>query len=92
MVPQTASIWFYLRERDYDRTMNMFTAARRMAEGAALMTDTQVDTVMILGTAWSGHFNKAVAQATYDNITRVGLPTWDAADIALAKGIQRNGG
>jgi aminobenzoyl-glutamate utilization protein B len=89
VVPQTASIWFYLRERDYDRTMNMFSAARRMAEGAALMTDTKVDTVMILGTAWSGHFNKAIAQATYDNITRVGLPTWDAADVALAKGIQR---
>jgi aminobenzoyl-glutamate utilization protein B len=89
VVPQTASIWFYLRERDYDRVMNMFGAARKMAQGAALMTDTQVDTVQILGTAWSGHFNKAVAQATYDNIQRVGLPTWDAGDIELAKGIQR---
>jgi aminobenzoyl-glutamate utilization protein B len=89
VVPQTASIWFYLRERDYDRVMNMFGAARRMAQGAALMTDTQVDTVQILGTAWSGHFNKAIAQTTYENIQRVGLPTWDASDIALAKGIQR---
>ena len=89
VVPQTASIWFYLRERDYDRVMNMFAAARKMAQGAALMTDTQVDTVQILGTAWSGHFNKAVAQATYENIQRVGLPTWDAGDIELAKGIQR---
>ena len=48
VVPQTASIWFYLRERDYDRVMNMFGAARRMAQGAALMTDTQVDTVQML--------------------------------------------
>ena len=89
VVPQTASIWFYLRERDYDRVMNMFSAARKMAQGAALMTDTQVDTVQILGTAWSGHFNKAVAQTTYENIQRVGLPTWDAGDLELAKGIQR---
>ncbi|MGH7711582.1 MAG: amidohydrolase [Gemmatimonadaceae bacterium] len=89
VVPQTASIWFYLRERDYDRVMSMFNAAKQMAEGAALMTDTKVDTVMILGSAWSGHFNKAIAQATYDNITRVGLPAWDASDLALAKGIQR---
>lgn len=89
VVPQTASIWFYFRERDYDRTLAMFNAAKRMADGAAMMTDTQVDTVMILGTAWSGHFNKAVAQTTYENIQRVGLPTWDAADVALAKGIQR---
>ncbi|MGQ0537537.1 MAG: amidohydrolase [Gemmatimonadaceae bacterium] len=89
VVPQTASIWFYLRERDYDRVMNMFSAAKRMAEGAALMTDTKVDSVVILGSAWSGHFNKAIAAATYENITRVGLPTWDAADIAVAQGIQR---
>jgi aminobenzoyl-glutamate utilization protein B len=66
----------------------MFAAAKRIAQGAALMTDTQVDTVMILGSAWSGHFNKTIAQATYDNIQRVGLPTWDEKDIALAKGIQ----
>ncbi|MGH7696960.1 MAG: amidohydrolase, partial [Gemmatimonadaceae bacterium] len=75
VVPQTASIWFYLRERDYDKVQNMFAAARRIAQGAAMMTETTVDTVMILGSAWSGHFNKAIAQATYDNINRVGLPT-----------------
>jgi len=89
VVPQTASIWFYLRERDYDKVQNMFAAARRIAQGAAMMTETTVDTVMILGSAWSGHFNKAIAQATYDNINRVGLPTWDASDVALAKGIQK---
>ncbi|MEP7345194.1 MAG: amidohydrolase, partial [Gemmatimonadaceae bacterium] len=58
VVPQTASIWFYLRERDYDKVQVMFAAAKRIAQGAALMTETQVDTVMILGSAWSGHFNK----------------------------------
>src|SRR6185436_17600106 len=51
--------------------------------------DTQLDTVMILGSAWSGHFNKFIAQATYDNIKKVGLPKWDENDVALAKGIQR---
>ena len=89
VVPQTASIWFYIRERDYDRVQANFAAARRIAQGAAMMTDTQLDTVMILGSAWSGHFNKAIAQATYGNIRRVGLPSWDANDIALARGIQR---
>ncbi|MCC6318722.1 MAG: amidohydrolase [Gemmatimonadaceae bacterium] len=89
VVPQTASIWFYIRERDYDRVQANFEAAKRIARGAAMMTDTQLDTVMILGSAWSGHFNKAIAQATFDNIKKVGLPSWDQNDIALAKGIQR---
>jgi aminobenzoyl-glutamate utilization protein B len=89
VVPQTASIWFYIRERDYDRVQANFAAAKRIAQGAAMMTDTQLDTVMILGSAWSGHFNKHIAQATYDNIKNVGLPKWDANDVALAKGIQK---
>ena len=88
VVPQTASIWFYFRERDYDRVQKMFEAGKRIARGAAMMTDTQLDTVMILGSAWSGHFNKTIAEVTQANIKRVGLPQWDANDIALAKGIQ----
>ncbi|MBV6520792.1 MAG: hypothetical protein MNPFHGCM_00910 [Gemmatimonadaceae bacterium] len=88
VVPQTASIWFYLRERNYDNVQAMFATAKKIAQGAALMTDTQVDSVIILGSAWSGHFNKTIAQVTYDNIKRVGLPKWDDKDITLAKGIQ----
>ncbi|HEY5545370.1 MAG TPA: amidohydrolase [Gemmatimonadaceae bacterium] len=89
VVPQTASIWFYFRQLDYERTMAMFEAARKMAEGAALMTDTKVDTVMIIGSAWDQHFSKSIAETMHRNIQRVGLPKWDANDIALAKGLQR---
>ncbi len=89
VVPQTATIWFFFRERDYDGVMAIYNAANKMAEGAALMTDTQVDTIMTIGSAWSRHFNKPVAEATYANMERVGLPDWDDADVALAKGIQR---
>jgi aminobenzoyl-glutamate utilization protein B len=89
VVPQTASIWFYIRERDYEHVMQNFAAARRIAEGAAMMTDTQLDTVMILGSAWNQHMNKTIAEATHANIKRVGLPQWDANDITLAKGLQK---
>jgi aminobenzoyl-glutamate utilization protein B len=89
VVPQTASIWFYFRERDYARTTAMFEAAKKMAQGAALMTDTQVDSINIIGSAWSGHFNKTIAEVTFANIKKVGLPQWDANDITLAKGIQK---
>ncbi len=89
VVPQTASIWFYLRERDYARVVSMFDAAKRIARGAAMMTDTQLDTALMLGSAWAGHFNKSIAEATHANIRRVGLPAWDANDIALAKGLQK---
>ena len=89
VVPQTASIWFYLRERDYEHVVAMFDAAKRIARGAAMMTDTQLDTVITLGTAWAGHMNKTIAEVAQANIKRVGLPSWDANDIALAKGLQK---
>ncbi len=89
VVPSTAAIWFYFRERDYERTMPLFEAAKKMAQGAALMTDTQVDTVMMVGSGWSGHFNRAIAETMYENIKSVGMPTWDEKDQALAKGLQR---
>ncbi|MBV6520294.1 MAG: p-aminobenzoyl-glutamate hydrolase subunit B [Gemmatimonadaceae bacterium] len=88
VVPQTASIWFYFRHVDYPKTKEMFEFSKRVAQGAALMTDTKLDTIVILGSAWSGHFNKAVAEATYENIKRVGNPTWTDADQTLARGLQ----
>jgi len=89
VVPSTASIWFYFRERDYPRTMAMFEAAKKMAQGATLMTDTQIDTIMMIGSGWSGHFSRPIAEAMYQNIEKVGTPTWDDKDQTLAKGIQR---
>lgn len=89
VVPQTATIWFFFREVDYEHVVEMYDAAKRMAEGAALMTDTQIDTIMTIGSAWSRHFNRPVAEATYANIQRVGLPAWSEDDQALALGFQR---
>jgi aminobenzoyl-glutamate utilization protein B len=89
VVPPTASIWFYFRNLDYDRTYAMFEDAKKKATAAAMMTGTQVDTVMMLGSGWSGHFSRPVAEDMYANIKRVGMPKWDDKDQLLAKGTQR---
>jgi len=92
VVPQTATIWFYFRETTYDLVMESYDASKLMAQGAALMTGTQVDTIMTVGSAWSRHFSKPVAEVTYANIQRVGMPEWSADDITLANGLQREMG
>jgi aminobenzoyl-glutamate utilization protein B len=89
VVPQSATIWFYFRERDYDLTKEQYDAAILMAEGAALMTGTEIDTIQMVGSAWSRHMSKPVAEVSYANIQRVGLPEWDEADIELAHALQR---
>ena len=66
----------------------MWDIGNKMAEGAALMTNTKW-TSRILGTAYPQHMNKTVAEAMYENIKKVGLPTWSEADQTLAKALQK---
>ena len=88
VVPSTASIWFYFREQDYERTMALFETGKRIAQGAAMMTDTELESVNVLGSGWAGHFNKVIAEATYANIQQVGMPKWSEADQQFARALQ----
>lgn len=88
VVPSKASVWYYFRERSYPKIKKLFETGVKIAEGAALMTDTKF-TYEILGSAWPGHFNKPIAEAMYQNIKQVGLPAWSAEDQLLAKATQK---
>jgi aminobenzoyl-glutamate utilization protein B len=88
VVPSKASIWYYFRHVTYPRIMEVYERANRMAEGAALMTDTEMSS-RILGSAWPRHFNKVIAETMYQNIREVGLPEWSQEDQMLAKAIQK---
>jgi aminobenzoyl-glutamate utilization protein B len=88
VVPSNASVWYYLREADYDHIKGLWDAADKMAQGASLMTQTTWSSE-VLGSAWPAHFNKAIAEDTYQNIVQVGMPEWSADDQDLAKALQR---
>jgi aminobenzoyl-glutamate utilization protein B len=88
VVPQNASVWYYFRETDYEHIKELRDIGDSIAKAAAMMTNTEV-TSRILGTAWPQHMNKTLAETMYANVLSVGLPAWDADDIALAKGIQK---
>jgi aminobenzoyl-glutamate utilization protein B len=87
VVPPTAAVWYYFREADYDHIMDMWRIGDNMAKAATLMTDTTY-TERLLGSAWPGHFNKAIAEAMNENIKKVGLPTWSEDDQKLARALQ----
>ena len=91
VVPSVASVWYYFRELDQPNIQRLFEIGNQAAKAAAMMTDTEVDW-RILGTAYPGHFNKAIAEAMYENIQVVGLPEWSEADQTLAKALQKEMG
>jgi aminobenzoyl-glutamate utilization protein B len=88
VVPQRASVWYYLRETDYPHIKELHDIADQMARGATMMTNTEVRS-RVLGSAWPQHFNKTVAEVMQSNIERVGLPAWDDKDQMLAKALQK---
>lgn len=88
VVPATATVWYYLREGSYERIRELHETARRIAQGAALMTDTTV-TENVMAGHWPRFFNQPVAEAMQANIQRVGMPAWSPADLQLARAAQR---
>jgi aminobenzoyl-glutamate utilization protein B len=88
VVPSKASIWYFLREITYKNIMEMYVTANKMAQGAALMTNTSYESE-VLGAAWPRHFNKVIAEEMYENIKEVGLPKWSEDDQRLAKAVQK---
>jgi aminobenzoyl-glutamate utilization protein B len=87
VVPSRAAVWYYIREIDFDQIRQNFDIAIRTAEGAALMTDTEME-YRILGTAAPRHFNRPIAEAMFRHIEEVGLPEWSEEDQLLAKAVQ----
>jgi aminobenzoyl-glutamate utilization protein B len=89
VVPPTASVWYYFRQVTYPGIKELWATADKVAQGAAMMTDTTLLPTRVLGSAWPRHFNRAIAQVTHANIQKVGMPTWSDADQTLARGIQK---
>jgi aminobenzoyl-glutamate utilization protein B len=87
IVPGEASVWYYFREQNFDTIRGLYETGNRIAEAAAMATDTTV-TRRVLGYAAPNHGNKALAEAAQANIEKVGMPAWTADDQAFAKAAQ----
>ena len=88
VVPPEASIWYFLRETDFEHIKGLWDMANDMAQGAALMSNTSWSST-VLGSAWPGHFNKAIAEDSYANAQLVGMPVWSEDDLTLARAVQK---
>lgn len=88
VVPSKASVWYYFREIDFANIRKNYEIANKIADAAAMMTDTTV-THRVLGAAAPRNFSRPIAEAAQANIDKVGLPTWTADEQAFAKAVQK---
>jgi aminobenzoyl-glutamate utilization protein B len=89
VVPRTASVWYYFRETDFAHIKELWETGDTMAKAAAMMAGVDLQPTKVLGSAWPQHFNKVVAETTWANIQKVGMPQWSDDDQLLAKALQK---
>jgi aminobenzoyl-glutamate utilization protein B len=91
VVPDYAKIWYYFRESTYEGANGLYTKARSVAQGAALMTGTTFKE-KVLAAAWPTRDNRTMAEVVQRNIELVGLPAWTEEEQALARRVQKAAG
>ena len=91
VVPDYAKIWFYFRESTYEGAKDLYDRARKIAEGAALMTGATWGE-KVLSACWPTRDNQTMAEAVQSNIELVGMPQWTEEEQELARRIQKAAG
>ena len=89
VVPRTASVWYYFREIDYPNIKQLWETGDTIAKAAAMMAGVELLPTKVLGTAWPQHFNRTIAETTWANIQKVGMPKWSDEDQQLARALQK---
>ncbi|MGH7090302.1 MAG: hypothetical protein ACREFQ_15505, partial [Stellaceae bacterium] len=87
VIPRKASIWWYFRDYTAEGARRLFEQAKKVAEGAALMTNTSVE-VEVNAAVWPTRGNRTLAETVQRNIELVGMPDWSAEEDALARRAQ----
>ena len=73
VIPRTAAVWWMFRDATADGVLKLFEQAKKIAEGAALMTNTTVETDLI-SAVWPVRGNRTLAELFQREIEFLGAP------------------
>ncbi len=91
VIPRKASVWWYFRDSTADGAVKLFERAKKIAQGAALMSDTTVE-VDVMSAVWPVRGNQTVAELVQREYERVGQPNWSEDEEKLARELQTKAG
>ena len=87
VIPNKAAIWWFFREATAEKTRALFEKAKRIAEGAAIMTDTTYS-VNVLSAVWPTRANRTLAEVIQANVEQIGMPQWAEGEQKLVCDLQ----
>ncbi|MCG8436438.1 MAG: amidohydrolase, partial [Gammaproteobacteria bacterium] len=89
VIPERASVWWYLRHPEAAGAKALFDQASKIAEAAAAMTNTSLK-INIRAAVWPVRANRTVAEVIQQNIELVGMPEWSDDEQEFARALQQN--
>ncbi|MSQ70577.1 MAG: amidohydrolase [Betaproteobacteria bacterium] len=87
-IPSRASVWWMMRHPNADGAKVLFEQTKKIAQGACLMTNTELD-VNVRAAVWPVRGNQTMAEVIQANIDAIGMPQWTAEEQTFAKNLQR---
>lgn len=86
IVPDLSEIWYYIRAPKRVDVDEVFARMEKIAQGAAMATETTVD-INVLGASSDVLPNKKLCDRMLENLKRVGPPAFTDEDKAFAKAL-----
>jgi aminobenzoyl-glutamate utilization protein B len=86
VVPDYARTWYYVRAPERDQVDHIYEWILRIAEGAALMTDTTLK-IELLGGIYNKLPNKTLSEIVIANMREIGAPEYTEEELEFAKRI-----
>ena len=87
VVQAFAKVRYLVRARTLPELTRLIARVRKIADGAALMTETTVETAVVSAVS-NLMGNTALEKAMHENLARIGPPPFDEADRAKAREFQ----
>lgn len=88
-VPADAEVWYMVRAPKRDQVVEVTERLMKVAQGAAIMTETAVSHERVSG-CYDMIINRPLADLYQKNLEEVGPPKFDAADYAIAEALVKD--
>lgn len=88
IVPDYARVWYYVRDVDRHGVEDVYSRVLKCAEGAVLMTGTDMEVKLITG-VYNYLPNRTISEVLDKNLREIGPPQFTETEQAFAREIQK---
>lgn len=89
IVPDRATVWYYVRALSREAVVDTYDRLVKIAKGAAMMMETEVD-IEFEGGCYNTLQNKTLVNLVHNTMKEVELPKWTEEELEFAAKLNKN--